>query len=270
MSVRRGESARLESAASAVTVDSPGRRFAERLPGLAGSGLPPHGVVGMSRGHRAPDREVRRREPRRQGPGHQPRPRQLAGGDHLLRHLPEAAVEGLLVYGSQRAAQQAGALWTGSLVSALTVGALCWRPARRRLLALAGCLLTRARLRPAVAQRQRPRRTGRSPGVLATLPAGLGERVWLLYPVRVSVDGIAGENDRLRAACVAREVRGAPGRLATVVALDVTRRSRPASAAAGCPSRGAAPPGIGAGRGTVVPARSLAVGIGAGAGRCRL
>jgi hypothetical protein len=189
----------------------------------------------------------------------------------VLRHLPEAAVEGLLVYGAQRAAQQTGAHWTGTLVSALAVGALCWRPARRCLLALAGCLLIRARLRPAPAGPRLPGRAVGPPRTLAMLPAGIEERVWLLCPVRVSAEDIAGESDRLHAACVAREVRVTPGRLATVVALDVVRRSRSASVAtAGSPSRVAAPPGTGAGRGTVVSGRSLGVGIGACAGRRRL
>jgi hypothetical protein len=235
MSVRRGELARLEVAGATVVVENPRRRFVERL---------------------------------------------ARSGPRGLRHLPEAAVEGLLVYGSQRAAQQTGAPWTGSLVSALAVGALCWcpalcwgtalclGPARRRLFALAGRLFTRARPRPAAAEGQRLRRTGRSPRTTATLPAGSEERAWLLCPVRVSVDDLADENGLLRATCVAHEVRVTPGRFATVVVPGVVRRSRPVSAAAGSPRRGAAPPGTRAGRGAVGSARCR--GVGTMAGRWRL
>jgi hypothetical protein len=205
----------------------------------------------------------------------------VAGGDRLLRHLPEAAVEGLLVYSSQRAAQQTGALWTGTLVSVLVVGALCCGPARRCLLTLAGCLRTLARPRPALAglvelglaEAGLPARTGRPSRTLTTLPADLHERVWLLCPVRLSVEDIAGASDRLRAACHAQQTPMMPGRHATVLVLDVIRRSRPVgAAAAGPPSRGAAPPGTAAGRGpgTGRGTAGLGAGIGAGVGRWRL
>src|SRR5215475_6247846 len=121
---------------------------------------------------------------------------------------------------------------------------------------MTGCLLTRAGLRPPPADPRLPGRVSGPPRARATLPAGIGERVWLLCPVRVSAEDIAGESDRPHAAWLAREVRVTPGRLAAVVALDAVRRSRPA-AAAGSPGRVAAPPGTGVGCGTaVVPARS--------------
>jgi hypothetical protein len=191
----------------------------------------------MSRQVRALGRELQP-EP---GPRHRSLPGTVAGW--AFRHLPGIALLVLLVRAWQWASERAGPRWTDLVGVMLAAGAVCWSPSRRWLLALGGCMLTRARLRAALAELRLSRRDGRTPFVLAVLPTAVGERVWLLCPVRVAAEDIADEADRLRAACFARGVRVTQHRrFSALVVLEVIRRGRPAKAlTAGSPQRTAAP-----------------------------
>ena len=143
----------------------------------------------------------------------------------LFRHLPEIGLIFLLVRAWQWAASRAGLHWTAVLSVALLSGALAWPRSRRLLLAVGGCLLTRSRLRGALAELRLSRRDGRPPYAVLLLPTAVGERVWLLCPVRVCAEDIGDEADRLAAACFARTVRVREHpRWSALVVLDVVRR----------------------------------------------
>jgi len=143
----------------------------------------------------------------------------------LLHHLPEVLAAGLLVYAGQAAQARLGPLWAGLLAAGLAGAMIGWGRSRRWLVALAGYLVTRSRLRPALAELKLSRPDGRPPRTLLVLPTAVGERVWLLCPVRVAVEDIAGETDRLCAACFAREVRVTGSRrFSALVRVEVIRR----------------------------------------------
>lgn len=142
-----------------------------------------------------------------------------------FRHLPEILLLLLVIRCWQAAADRIGPLWT-DVVCAVTVGFLVgWSRSRRWLLAAVGCAVTRARLRSAFAELRLSRRNGRVPFTVAMVPTPVGERVWLLCPVGVSAEDIADESDRLRSACLARDVRVTRDRRwSALVVVDVIRR----------------------------------------------
>jgi hypothetical protein len=175
----------------------------------------------MSREVRALGRELQ--------PGPESRRRSLPGAvaGWAFRHLPAIAFLLLLVRAWQWTNLRTGPLWTDVLACVLAAGVLRWSRSRRWLLAVGGCALTRARLRGALAELRLSNRDGRPPVILAVLPTAVGERVWLLCPVRVAAEDIAEEADRLRAACFARGVRVAQHRrFSALVVLEVIRRER--------------------------------------------
>jgi hypothetical protein len=173
----------------------------------------------MSRDVRALGRELRP-EPE---PVRRSLPRLLLGW--LLRHLPEIVLSYLLVRAWQWAAGRVGLRTAEVVTVALICGVLAWASSRRLLFAVGGCLVTRARLRAALAELRLSRRDGRPPVVLGLLPTLAGERVWLLCPVRVSAADIDDERDRLAAACFARAVKVSEHpRWSALVVLDVIRR----------------------------------------------
>jgi hypothetical protein len=149
--------------------------------------------------------------------------RRLVG--FLFRHLPELVVLALLVHLWRVATDRLSPLWT-DLAAVALIGVVVGLPRPRRwLLAVGGCMVTRARLRAAFAELRLCRRSGRTPLVVAMRPTPVGERVWLVCPVGVSAEDIADEVDRLRAACFAREVRVARDRRwSALVVVDVIRR----------------------------------------------
>jgi hypothetical protein len=144
----------------------------------------------------------------------------------LVRHLPELLIAYLLVRAWLWVADRVGAQWTVVATVALAGGILGWQPSRRLLLALGGCVVTRARLRKALAELRLSGRDGRPPVVLGMIPTRTGERVWLLCPVGIAAADIDDETDRLAAACFARDTRVAEHRRwSAVVVLDVLRRA---------------------------------------------
>lgn len=148
----------------------------------------------------------------------------------VLRHLPEILAIILAIRAWQVCSARIGPLWTNLLGCALAVGAVGWRRSRRWLLAVFGCLLTRHRLRTALAELRLCSRAGRLPILLALLPTPVGERVWLCCPVGVAAEDIAEETERLRSACYARDVRVTRDRrYSALVVLEVVRRDPLAS-----------------------------------------
>jgi hypothetical protein len=143
----------------------------------------------------------------------------------MFRHLPELLLILLLVRAWQLCATRFGPLWTDLVVVASAAVVLGWRRSRRWLLAGLGCMVTRARLRAAFGELRLCRRSGRTPFLVAMRPTPVGERVWLVCPVGVSAEDIADESDRLRAACIARDVRvSRDRRWSALVVVDVIRR----------------------------------------------
>jgi len=177
-------------------------------------------VVPVSREYRALARTLR--------PGFDVRPRRswvarVAGW--VVRHLPELVLILLVVRAWQAASDRIGPLWTEMVAVGLVAVLVGWPRSRRWLLALAGCMVTRARLRAAFAELRLSRRTGRLPFTVAVVPTAVGERVWLVCPVGVSAEDLADESDRLRAACFARDVRiTRDRRFSALVVVDVIRR----------------------------------------------
>jgi hypothetical protein len=176
----------------------------------------------MSREVRALGRELRP-EP---APARRPLAASVAGW--LVRHLPELVLVLVLVRAWQWTASRTSLLWTELASAALVAVMVCWERSRRWLLAVGGCLLTRARLRAALAELRLSGRGGRPPLVVGLLPTATGERVWLLCPVRVAAEDLADEADRLAAACFARTVRASEHRRwSALVVLDIVRRRGP-------------------------------------------
>ena len=176
-------------------------------------------MVAVSREYRALGRELR--------PGPEAKHRSLLGRSvgWVFRHLPEILLVLLLIRLWQITAQQIGPLWTNVLTVAAVIGLVWWRPSRRWLTAMVGCMLTRARLRAAFTELRLSRRSGRLPFVVALVPTVVGERVWLCCPLGVSAEDIAEETDRLRAACFARDVRVTRDRrFSALVVIEVIRR----------------------------------------------
>ncbi|MGB6161482.1 MAG: hypothetical protein WBF75_02675 [Pseudonocardiaceae bacterium] len=173
----------------------------------------------MSREYRALGRELR------PGPGikHRSVVGRLVGW--VFRHLPEILLVVLLIRVWQLTAARISPLWTNILLVGLVVGLVWWRPSRRWLTAVLGCMLTRARLRAAFTELRLSRRSGRLPFTVALVPTAVGERVWLCCPIGVSAEDIASETDRLRAACFARDVRVTRDRrFSALVVVEVIRR----------------------------------------------
>lgn len=142
-----------------------------------------------------------------------------------LRHLPEIVLIWLVIRGWQAVAHRFGTTQTEMAAGSLAVVLVSWRRSRRCLLALAGCIVTRARLRSAFTELRLSRRSGRTPFTLTLRPTSVGERVRLLCPVGVSAEDIADEAERLRAAVFAREVRVTRDRrFSALVLVEVIRR----------------------------------------------
>jgi hypothetical protein len=177
------------------------------------------GVVAVSREIRWLARELR------PGPRRPRRPLAWRVAGWVLRHLPEILAVLLLVRAWQVVANHISPLWTNLLGCATVAAAVGWSRSRWWLLAVVGCLLTRHRLRTALAELRLGSRAGRLPVLLALLPTPVGERVWLCCPVGVAAEDIAEETERLRSACYAREVRVTRDRrCAALVTVEVVRR----------------------------------------------
>lgn len=193
----------------------------------------------MSREFRALGRELR--------PGSPVRRRSLVARlvGWVLRHLLELLLLVVLVRVWVWSVERIGSTWTGVAAVALVAGVFAWRTSRRWVMAAVGCLVTRSRLRSALIELRLCTRSGRLPLVLALVPSVVGERVWLLCPIGVSAEDLADESDRLRSACLAREVRVTRDRrFSALVLVEVIRRDPLASHTPVRPLVGEVPGGV--------------------------
>jgi hypothetical protein len=175
----------------------------------------------MAREFRELARVLRPREPRRR--------RSLLGAlvGFVLRYLPELAAAGFVLLVWARLASRLGT-WPAAVVLGAGLGLLVWwPPSRRALSAGLGCALTHHRLRTVLLELRLSTRAGRLPLMLWLSPTPVGERVWLWCRAGMSAEDLADETDRLRSACVAREVLVTRDRrLSALVRLDVIRRDQ--------------------------------------------
>ena len=108
---------------------------------------------------------------------------------------------------------------------ALVAGAVVWPPSRTVLAVVAGWRLTRHRLRAGLLEARVTTPSGRPPSYLGGRPTLVGERVWLWCPPGIAAEDLEDETERLRAACIAREIRiNRDVRFSALVAVDVIRR----------------------------------------------
>jgi hypothetical protein len=197
-----------------VAAAGPVVRAAGAAVGPAGAGA----VVLMSREFRWLARELRPRPVRERSV-----PAAVLGW--VFRYLPELGLLAGLVWLWAALASRLGS-WPALVVLVAGAGLLVWWPASRRVLTSAlGCALTHHRLRTALIELRLSSRAGRLPLVLWLGPTPVGERVWLWCRAGMSAEDLADETDRLRSACVARDVRVTRDRRwSALVTLDVIRR----------------------------------------------
>ena len=177
----------------------------------------------MSREFRWLARELRPGPVRRRSPV-------VAALGWLVRYLPEiVAVLGAVWLWATLADVLGG--WPAAVALVAVAGLLLWwPPSRRCLAAVAGCVVTRHRLRTGLAELRLTSRAGRLPLLLWLVPSPVGERMWLWCRAGISAEDISDEIERLRAACFARDVRVTRDRRwSALVRLDVIRRDPLAS-----------------------------------------
>jgi hypothetical protein len=143
----------------------------------------------------------------------------------IWRHLPELFVVLLVVMVWRWLAGFVGGLLAVLPLAALLAGALAWAPSRTVLAVVAGWRLTRHRLRAGLLEARVTTPSGRLPVYLGSWPTSVGERVWLWCPPGIAAEDLEDETERLRAACIAREIRvNRDVRFSALVAVDVIRR----------------------------------------------
>ncbi len=143
----------------------------------------------------------------------------------IWRHLPELFVVLLVVMVWRWLAGFVGGLLAVLPLAALLAGALAWAPSRTVLAVVAGWRLTRHRLRAGLLEARVTTPSGRLPAYLGSWPTSVGERVWLWCPPGIAAEDLEDETERLRAACIAREIRvNRDVRFSALVAVDVIRR----------------------------------------------
>jgi hypothetical protein len=148
----------------------------------------------------------------------------------VLRYFPEiAAVLGGVWLWAVLANLLGG--WPAAVALAAVAGLLLWwTPSRWVLVAVAGCVVTRHRLRTGLVELRLTSRAGRLPLLVWLAPSPVGERVWLWCRAGISAEDIADETERVRSTCFARDVRVTRDRRwSALVRLDVIRRDPLAS-----------------------------------------
>jgi hypothetical protein len=131
-----------------------------------------------------------------------------------------------VVYG-WTALMQATSLTVSLVVVVLVVGVPAGvGPIRRRVRAIAWCVIVRHRLRVAFNEFIITNRHGSLPLILAARPTPAGERVWVWLRPGLALSDLEGRIDKLAVTCWADEVRvSLAGRKATLLRVDVTRRN---------------------------------------------
>ena len=143
----------------------------------------------------------------------------------IWRHLPELLVLLVVVLAWRWLAGFLGGLLAVLPLLALVVGAVVWPPSRKVLAVVAGWRLTRHRLRAGLLEARVTTPSGRPPAYLGSWPTSVGERVWLWCPPGIAAEDLEDETERLRAACIAREIRiNRDVRFSALMTVDVIRR----------------------------------------------
>jgi hypothetical protein len=121
---------------------------------------------------------------------------------------------------------------TNLLVSLLVVAVVAGVPAavapiRRRIAALAWCMIVRHRLRLCFVSFLAGNRQGSRPLILAARPTPAGERVWVWLRPGLALSDLEGRTDKVAVTCWANEVRvvRASDSNAALIRVDITRRN---------------------------------------------
>ncbi len=140
--------------------------------------------------------------------------------------LPEIALATGLTYGWIALARNTS-LPVRLAVVALVVGITAGIPAvRRRLVALAWCVIVRHRLRVCFAQFIRANASGSLPLILLARPTPVGERVWVYLRPGLSYADLNSRLDKIAVACHASAVvvEKASEKTAAFLRVDIKRR----------------------------------------------
>jgi hypothetical protein len=123
---------------------------------------------------------------------------------------------------------QATPLWASLLVVAALVGVpAAIGPIRRRIIAVAWCVIVRHRLRLCFAAFIATNRQGALPLILLARPTPAGERVWIWLRPGLSLKDLEHEGQvaKLAVACWANEARVTrAGKKAALIRVDISRR----------------------------------------------
>ncbi|GAA0802069.1 hypothetical protein [Spirilliplanes yamanashiensis] len=120
--------------------------------------------------------------------------------------LPEIAFVTAVMYGWVQLAQHTP-MWVRFVIVGLVVGVPALVPAiRRRLIALAWCVIVRHRLRVCFAQFIVANQSGSLPLILWARPTPVGERVWIYLRPGLSVADLQGRLEKIAVACHAYSV----------------------------------------------------------------
>jgi hypothetical protein len=119
-------------------------------------------------------------------------------------------------------------LWARLVVVGLVLGVPAGvGPIRRRVVALAWCVIVRHRLRQAFSQFIASNKTGTLPFILIARPTPVGERVWVYLRPGLSLAMLQPRLDQLAVACHAiavQVVKAGEGNSAAFVRFDIKRR----------------------------------------------
>lgn len=142
-------------------------------------------------------------------------------------HWAAEILLGLAVVYGWTALMQATSLLVSLLVIGGSVGLLAgFPPVRRRLTAIAWCVIVRHRLRVCFSEFIITNRHGSLPLILAARPTPAGERVWVWLRPGLALSDLEGRLDKLAVTCWATEVRvTVSGKRAALLRVDVTRRN---------------------------------------------
>jgi hypothetical protein len=140
--------------------------------------------------------------------------------------LPEILLAPSIAYGFTALAYHTNDILR-LVVLAIVVGVPAAVPAvRRRLVAVAWCLIVRHRLRVCFSQFIIANRSGSLPLILLARPTPVGERVWIYLRTGLSLKEIQARADKIAVTCHARQITAEPAsdRNAALIRVDIKRR----------------------------------------------
>ena len=140
--------------------------------------------------------------------------------------LPELTVLAAVITGWQELAAHTP-WWARLLIVAAIVGpAVCIKPLRWSISALAWCLISRHRVRVCFSEFIIANRTGSLPFILAAVPTTAGERLWVWLRPGLCLEDIMTSLEEIAAACWAASVLAdqASASNAALIRIDIKRR----------------------------------------------